>query len=128
MVAALLSGSSAHAPHLWPLRRLVVRVTECGVAINSGELHELIRARARLVTWTNRLWRRFAQGIRATDGFQIEVVRELGNDQVLLRATIFGGASFAGSEREVQHACREHVRRVARRGPRHGPSDAWPRA
>lgn len=87
--------------------------------VSTDDLHALFRERDRIERWANTLWRRFARGaFRATDGFQIGVVRAQSTGELRMQAQIYGGASFAGDARAVQRACREHVRRVARRGRR----------
>ena len=79
----------------------------------------LFEVRAELERHVNTLWDRWAKGLRPVDGFQVDIVRiHPFTERILFRATIYGGASFVGEPEEVRLACREHVRRVGRRGRR----------
>jgi hypothetical protein len=83
--------------------------------MNEDELSALCVTRARLARHTNRLWERWARRLGPTDGFQIEVVQDPRSEQLLLRTTLYGGASFVGKEADVLLACRSHLRRAVRR-------------
>jgi hypothetical protein len=81
-----------------------------------------VKQAALIARRANQRWLTKTGTMSDTDGFQVDVVEDDGETQLMV--TLYGGACFVGEPRKVEAVCRHHVIHRVRR---HKASSAAPR-